>query len=175
MTDDQKYPIGRFQRVETLAPAEREALIARIAAVPAALRHAVHGFTEAQFDTPYRDGGWTVRQVVHHVPDSHLNAYVRLKLALTEETPMIKPYAEDQWALLADTARTPVTTTLTLLEALHERWVVLWRALEPSAFARTLRHPENGLMTIDTLLALYAWHGDHHAAHVTKLRERSGW
>lgn len=176
MTVDPRYPIGRFTAPATPPkPAERSALIDRIASVPGALRMATDGLTEAQFDTPYREGGWTVRQVVHHVPDSHLNAYTRLKLALTEETPTVKPYDEGGWAQLPDTAKTPVMTSLVLLEALHARWVTLWRALDDAAFGRTLRHPENGVLRVDTLLALYAWHGDHHVAHVTHLRAREGW
>ncbi len=175
MTDDPRFPIGRFERPESVDAAARQACIDRIAAAPAHLRRAVAGLTEAQLDTPYRDGGWTVRQVAHHVPDSHLNAYVRFKLALTEDVPTIKPYAEEQWALLPDTAKTPVATSLTLLEALHERWVTLLRAMGDAEFARTFRHPDLGELRLDVVLALYAWHGDHHVAHVTRLRTARGW
>lgn len=176
MTDDPRYPIGQFVAPSTPPkPAERAAMVDRIAAVPGALRQATDGLTEAQLDTPYRDGGWTVRQVVHHVPDSHCNAYVRLKLALTEDVPTIKPYDEQRWALLADTARTPVATSLAWLDAMHARWVTLWRSLDDAAFARTLRHPDVGALRVDTMLALYAWHGDHHVAHITHLRARHGW
>jgi hypothetical protein len=175
MTDDLRFPIGRFERPAAVAAPERAALIARIAAAPAALRAAAAGLTEAQFDTPYREGGWTVRQVVHHVPDSHMNAYVRLKLGLTEDAPVIKPYDEDRWARLSDTARTPVTTSLALLDALHERWVIVWRGMADADFSRTVQHPESGVLRLDVLLALYAWHGDHHVAHITRLRERHGW
>lgn len=176
MSDDPRYPIGRFRAPATPPkPAERAALIDRIAAVPEALRMATEGLTEAQFDTPYRDGGWTVRQVVHHLPDSHLNAYTRVKLALTEMEPTVKPYDEVAWAQLPDTVRTPVSTSLLLLDALHARWVTLWRSLDEAAFGRTLRHPEAGVQRVDTLLALYAWHGDHHVGHVTHLRAREGW
>jgi len=176
MTDDPRFPIGRY--AAPAAPpghAERAALIERIASVPEMLRLATDGLTEAQLDTPYREGGWTVRQVVHHVPDSHLNAYVRLKLALTEDAPTIKPYDEVAWAQLPDTAKTPIATSLTLLEALHTRWVNLWRALDDAAFGRTLRHPVGGVLRVDALLAHYAWHGDHHVAHVTRLRARESW
>lgn len=174
--DDPRYPIGRFvPPASPPAPAERIALMDRLASVPGALRQATDGLTEAQLDTPYREGGWTVRQVVHHLPDSHCNAYVRLKLALTEASPVIKPYDEAAWALLPDTARTPVSTSLVLLEALHTRWLHLWRSLDAEAFARTFQHPVNGLLRVDTLLALYAWHGDHHVAHITHLRAREGW
>ena len=175
-TSDLRFPVGRFERpAGPLAPERRARLIDDIAAAPAALRRAVEGLGDAQLDTPYRPGGWTVRQVAHHVPDSHMNAYVRLKLALTEDEPTIKPYDEARWAELADTRDTPVETSLALLDALHRRWVTLLRSLPPQAFARTFRHPEMGVMSLDQLVALYAWHGRHHVAHVTSLREREGW
>jgi hypothetical protein len=173
--DDLRYPIGPFRRPESLADAERGRAIEAIAATPSNMRAAVGGLTEAQLDTPYRPGGWTVRQVVHHVPDSHLNAYVRFKLALTEDQPTIKPYAEDRWARLPDSRDTPVETSMVLLERLHERWVILLRAMSPESFARTLHHPEMGVLNLDQLLALYEWHSAHHVAHVTRLRERMGW
>ena len=171
---DLKYPIGRFRRVTSLTDAERQEAIESIAAAPARLRDAVQGLTEEQLDTPYRPGGWTVRQVVHHVPDSHLNAYIRFKWTLTEDNPTIKTYRQDLWAELAD-SRGPVEVSLTILEALHDRWVRLLRSLTPEDFARTFNHPENGPMTLDGLLVLYDWHGRHHAAHVTGLRERMNW
>ena len=175
-TEALKFPIGRFTRpTAALAEEERAALAERIASQPARLRAAVEGLSDEQLDTPYRPGGWTVRQLVHHLPDSHMNAYVRLKLALTEDEPTIKPYEEDLWARLPDTARTPPETSLRLLEALHERWATLLRSLGPEQFARGLLHPVSGRMTVDSLAALYAWHGDHHVAHVTRLRERMGW
>ena len=158
-----------------LTPAKRRELIARIADTPAAVRSAVKGLTEQQLDTPYRPGGWTVRQVVHHVPDSHVNAYVRFKLALTEDNPTIRPYDEAAWANVADTRLTPVAVSLTLLEAVHQRWVILLTSMQDADFARPLQHPENGAMTIDKLLQMYAWHGRHHVAHVTELRKREGW
>ena len=172
---DLRYPIGEFERRDELNADERRAMIDTIAAAPARMREAVSGLSDAQLDTPYRDGGWTVRQVIHHVPDSHMNAYVRFKLALTEENPVIKPYDEAAWARAADTARTPVDVSLTLLEALHRRWVVLLESLAPADFARPLVHPDYGPLTIDWLLQLYAWHGRHHAAHVAELRKREGW
>lgn len=177
MTDsDLRYPIGRFQRSATPpAPFERVAMIDRVAALPSALRQALDGLTEAQLDTPYRDGGWTVRQVAHHLPDSHLNAYIRLKLALTETHPTIKPYDEVAWAQLPDVVKTPVGNALALVDALHARFVTLWRTLGDAEFARPLKHPVSGDMRVDTLLALYAWHGDHHVAHITHLRARHGW
>jgi DinB family protein len=173
---DLRYPIGRFERPASLDDEGRRQAITAIAETPARLRAAVAGLTPEQLDTPYRPGGWTVRQVVHHLPDSHLNAYVRCKLALTEETPTIKPYLEDRWAELVDSRLTPVAVSLALLDALHERWVVLLRSLAAADFARTFRHPEHGSTPdLDWLVALYAWHGRHHVAHVTGLRERMGW
>lgn len=150
-------------------------MIDQIAAVPARMREAISGLTPKQLDTPYRDGGWTVRQVVHHVPDSHLNAYTRFKLALTEDVPTIKPYDEARWAELPDSSDTPIDTSLTMLGALHDRWVRLLRLMSDAEFQRKLNHPENGTMSLDTVLALYAWHGRHHVAHITSLRERQGW
>src|SRR5690242_14378783 len=154
--DDLRYPIGRFKPVSTLTPAERAACVAQIGAAPDGLRRAVAGLDDGQLDTPYRPGGWTVRQVVHHIPDSHLNAYTRFKLALTEDDPTIRPYHEDRWAELPEARTAPIQTSLDLLAALHERWVLALRALPPEPFARTLRHPESGAMSLDTLLALYA-------------------
>jgi uncharacterized damage-inducible protein DinB len=172
-----RYPTGRFHRPDrALTPDERAAAVARIAALPGEMRAALAGVDGERLETPYRPGGWTVRQVVHHVPDSHLNAYVRFKLALTEETPTIKPYDEARWAMLPDTRDTPVEVSLAMLDALHARWTALLRAMRPEEFARPLRHPEHpGPMTLDTMLALYAWHGAHHVAHITRLREREGW
>jgi DinB family protein len=175
--DDPRYPTGRFQRpTAPLSAEQRRAMIDVIARTPADLRRAVDALSPQQLDTPYRDGGWTVRQVVHHVPDSHLNAYTRFKLALTEEVPMIKPYDEARWANLSDVRDTPIETSLSLLESLHDRWVRLLRAMGPDQFARKLSHPEwDGPTSLDVFLGLYAWHGPHHVAHVTKLRERMGW
>ncbi|HEV8357810.1 MAG TPA: bacillithiol transferase BstA [Gemmatimonadales bacterium] len=173
---DLRYPIGKFG-VEGEITAERRAgWIAELAEVPAQLRAAVKDLTEVQLDTPYRPGGWTVRQVAHHLPDSHLNAYIRFKLALTEDSPTIKPYAEARWAKLPDTAGTPVGVSLTLLEALHRRWVVLLKAMEEGQWARTFFHPEQEkFLPLDRILGEYAWHGRHHVAHITTLREREGW
>jgi uncharacterized damage-inducible protein DinB len=176
MTDDEiRYPIGRVTYSGTPGPAERAAHIRAIAEAPQKLREAVAGLTPEQLATPYRDGGWTVRQVVHHLPDSHLNAYVRFKLALTEDVPKVKPYDQQRWAELEDARTAPVETSLTLLEALHERWVGLMRSLPESSFSRTLLHPDTGIMPIDKLLALYAWHGAHHTAQIVSLRKRRGW
>jgi len=171
---DARYPIGRHEAVSTLTLAQRKELIAQIAAAPANLRRAVQGLDDKQLDTPYRDGGWTVRQVVHHVPDSHLHAYLRCKFLLTEEQPTIKVYDQASWAGTPET-RAPVEVSLALLDALHRRWVFLLDGVRPADFARTLNHPENGIMTLDGVVAMYAWHGRHHAAHIISLRERMGW
>jgi uncharacterized damage-inducible protein DinB len=175
MIDDPSYPTGKFTFNPSVTPGMRQASIAAIREAPSALRAAVRGLSEAQLSTPYRDGGWTVRQVVHHVPESHMNAFTRFKLALTEDNPTIKAYDEDAWAKLGDVARTPVETSLTLLEALHARWVTLLEVMTPEDFGRPLVHPVNGPMTLDRMLQLYAWHGHHHVAHVTTLRARENW
>ncbi len=172
---DPRYPIGKFEMPAAVTPALRQAAIEKIAETPAKFRAAVRGLNDSQLDTPYRDGGWTVRQVVHHVPDSHVNAYVRLKLALTESSPTIKPYAEDKWAQLADSRSTPIEVSLSLLESTHARWVIILRSLAEADFARKLIHPEHGDRNIDWLIFLYAWHGPHHTAHVTELRKAKGW
>ena len=176
MTADLRYPIGKYVRPKSLTPAQRTEAIEAIAAAPAALRAAVTGLTDRQLDTPYRPGGWTIRQVVHHVPDSHMNAYTRFKLALTEDTPTIKPYDEAKWAELDDGKSKLVEHSLTLLDALHARWVFLLERLKASDFDRAVHHPEwDTPMSLDQLLAMYAWHGKHHTAQITSLRERSGW
>ena len=175
MTDDLRFPVGRFDVRAPVAAEQLPGWTRQIADAPASLRAAVEGLSAEQLDTPYRPGGWTVRQLVHHLPDSHMNAYVRLKLALTEDEPLIKPYEEARWAELEDSRSTPPEVSLTLLETLHDRWVRLLRSLRPEDFARTLRHPEMGTMRLDSLTGLYAWHGRHHVAHITGLRERMGW
>jgi uncharacterized damage-inducible protein DinB len=175
MTQDLRFPIGRQQAEGPLDEERRLELIAQIAEAPERLRAAANGLGHEQLDTPYRHGGWTVRQVIHHLPDSHLNGYVRFKLALTEESPTVKPYVEALWAELPDTGRTAPEVSLALLDALHKRWAILLRAMTADDFARTLNHPEKGLLTLDQMLALYAWHGRHHVAHITALRERMGW
>jgi hypothetical protein len=150
-------------------------MIDAIAKAPAALRAAIKGLSEKQIETPYRDGGWTVRQVVHHVPESHMNAYIRFKLALTEDEPTIKPYMEDRWAKTEDVTATPLEVSLAMLDCLHDRWVRLLRSLKPEDWKRTFRHPELGTVSLEKNLALYSWHGRHHVAHVTELRKRMGW
>ncbi|HMC76726.1 MAG TPA: putative metal-dependent hydrolase [Vicinamibacterales bacterium] len=175
MTDDPRFPVGPFRFNPDVTPEIRRQSIAAIRDTPSALRAAVRGLDEAQLNTPYRDGGWTVRQVVHHVPESHMNAYTRFKLALTEDSPTIKPYNEDAWSKLPDVAHAPIETSLALLDALHERWVILLDRVDPADFARPLVHPDTGTMPLDRLLQMYAWHGRHHVAHVTTLRSRKGW
>src|SRR5215510_14686046 len=168
--EDLSYPIGKYR-----AAGDVRQWIDEIAAAPARLRAAVQGLSPEQLDTPYRPGGWTVRQVAHHVPDSHLNSYVRFRLALTEAEPTIKPYDQEQWAGLIDARTAPVEVSLSLLEALHERWMILLRSLTPADWRRTFRHPELGLITLEWNAGLYAWHGRHHVAHITALRDRMGW
>ncbi|HUL14552.1 MAG TPA: bacillithiol transferase BstA [Terriglobales bacterium] len=172
---DARYPIGKYQPPAEVNASLRARAIGEIAVTPAKFRAAVAGLNDAQLDTPYREGGWTVRQVIHHVPDSHMNAYVRWKLALTETEPTIKPYDEARWAELADSKTTPIEASLALLENLHERWVRLLRSVEEADFARTFRHPEQGVRTLDWMLFLYEWHGKHHIAHVTELRKQKNW
>jgi len=174
-TQNFSYPIGKLTYNASLTKSQRDAAIETIAHTPAKLRAAVRGLSPQQLDTPYRPGGCTVRQLVHHVPDSHLNAYIRTKLALTENEPTIKPYDEKAWAELADSRLTPIETSLSLLETIHERWNHLLRGMSDADFGRTFRHPEHGVRTMDWMVALYAWHGPHHTAHVTLLRERMGW
>jgi uncharacterized damage-inducible protein DinB len=172
---DPRFPIGRFHYEAPPSEQQKQSFLDEIAQTPAKLRIAVKGLSEKQLDTPYRPEGWTVRQVVHHVPDSHLNSYVRFKLALTEDEPTIKTYAEDRWAELADTKATPIEVSLTMLDSLHDRWMRLLRSLTAEEWKRTFRHPDLGPMTLEKTLALYAWHGRHHVAHITELRKRMVW
>jgi len=172
---DPRYPIGPFTPDSNATPETRAGHIEQIATLPAKMRNALRGLTPEQLNTPYREGGWTVRQVAHHVPDSHMNSYIRFKLALTENVPTIKPYEEGGWARLKDSEVTSIEVSLNLLEALHVRWVNLLRAMKPEDFNRKLNHPESGVQTLDRALALYSWHGNHHLAHITTLRERMKW
>jgi uncharacterized damage-inducible protein DinB len=171
---DPRYPIGQFAMPADITPARRQQAIDEIASAPKKLRAAVQGLSDVQLDTPYREGGWTVRQVVHHVPDSHMNAYIRLRLALTEDKPTIKPYEEARWAQLAD-SKLPIAVSQTLLDAVHARWDAVWRSLKPEDFSRVLIHPDHGERTVDWLLFVYEWHGKHHTAHITELRKRENW
>ena len=168
-----QYPIGRFERPESITPELRKQWIQDIAETPSQIRAAVQGMSDEQLETPYRPGGWTVRQVIHHVADSHMNSYVRFRLALTETEPTIKPYHEDLWAELADARTAPIQLSMSLLDALHQRWVLLLESMQPEDFHRTFRHPERGLMTLEQNLALYSWHGKHHAAHIMSVKNTS--
>ena len=172
---DPRYPIGTFKKPGALDAQARAAAIAAIAALPAQMSEAVRGLGPTQLDTHYRDGGWTVRQVVHHVADSHINAFIRCKLLLTEEVPTVKPFAEEAWAELADTKTAAIGSSLLMLQATHERWALCLRATPAAAFARTLNHPDSGVMTLDDMVALYSWHGRHHTAHITTLRSSKRW
>lgn len=171
---DPRYPIGRFERPTSITGEQRQNWINESAALPSELLQQAGGLTKEQLDTPYRDGGWTVRQLVHHVADSHMNSYIRCKLALTEEQPTIKPYDEKKWAETPDSLAA-CEMSIALVDALHRRWTVLWKSLRPDEWTREYRHPERGLMNLETTLALYAWHGKHHVAHIRELRKRMGW
>ncbi len=167
---DPRYPIGKFEYpAAAVSVAERTHAIDEIAALPGQIAAAVAGWSDARLDRPYREGGWTVRQVIHHLADSHINSYVRYHLALTEDEPTIKPYAEARWAELSDGKSAPIEVSLALLDALHRRWVMLLRAMTDADFARTFRHPERGVSKLDVVTLLYAWHGKHHLAHITGL------
>ncbi|MDQ6611112.1 MAG: putative metal-dependent hydrolase [Gemmatimonadota bacterium] len=175
MSADLSFPIGKFTRAPSLSESEWQAAVATMATQPARLRSALAGLNDEQLDTPYRPGGWTVRQLAHHVPDSHMNMYTRLKLALTEDNPTIKPYDQDAWSKLSDVHEVPVATSLALFDAVHERALSVLRHVTPAERERTFIHPQNGPTRVDQLAALYAWHGDHHIAHVQHLRARMGW
>jgi hypothetical protein len=174
-TPDLRYPVGEFRFPKSVSAEDLARFIEQIAEAPARLRTAVAGLADAQLDTPYRPGGWTVRQLAHHVPDSHINSYTRFRLALTEDEPVIKPYEEKRWAELPDARTAPIEMSLALLENLHARWVPLLRSLSEADWKRSFRHPELGLVSLEKNAALYAWHGRHHVAHITALRERLGW
>jgi uncharacterized damage-inducible protein DinB len=172
---DIRYPIGKFTWILGNTPQQRAAAIDDIAATPQRMRAAVAGLSDVQLDTPYREGGWTVRQVVHHLADSHMNSYIRFKFALTEHEPAIKPYDEAVWANLIDAKTAPLEPSLSLLDGLHHRWVLLLRSLSEADVRRKFTHPEIGTITVDQYIAVYAWHGKHHTAHITSLRELKGW
>ncbi|WP_139489016.1 YfiT family bacillithiol transferase [Brevibacillus dissolubilis] len=174
--NDLRFPIGPFRYEGPAAPEQIQEWIQTIQDTPAKLRQAVAGLTDDQLDTPYRPEGWTVRQVVHHMADSHMNSFIRFKLTLTEETPTIRPYEEARWAELGDSRETPIEMSLALLDALHQRWTILLTSLTEEQFQREFRHPEhNALFDLKKALALYAWHSEHHIAHITTLKEREGW
>jgi hypothetical protein len=171
---DPRYPVGRFAAPATITPGERIDAITTLAELPEELRNAVDGLSFAQLGTPYREGGWTARQVVHHVADSHMNALIRVKLSLTEDWPTVNPYDEAAWAKLHDMAA-PVEWSLELVESLHARWVMLLQSLNEEQWKRGYNHPQNGPMTVELATVLYAWHSRHHVAHITHLRAREKW
>jgi hypothetical protein len=171
---DPRYPIGRFETPATITATDREDAIATIAGLPSRLRETTQNFSETQFDTPYREGGWTVRQLVHHVADSHMNALIRVHLALTEDWPTIKPYKEAAWAELRDYTA-PVECSLAIIENLHTRWAMLLRSLDEAQWKRGFVHPERGRSNLEAATLLYEWHSKHHLAHITELRRREGW
>jgi|KBSMisStaDraftv2_1062788.scaffolds.fasta_scaffold524767_1 uncharacterized damage-inducible protein DinB len=171
---DPRYPVGKFEQPETITLEDRSNAIASLAEMPEHLRNAVEGLSSAQLNTPYREGGWTVRQLAHHIADSHMNAFIRVRLALTEDWPTIKPYDEQAWATLHDSAA-PVEWSLELVESLHARWVMLLQSLTDEQWQRGYRHPENGPMSVEVATLMYAWHSRHHVAHITHLRAAGGW
>ena len=173
--EELKYPIGKYRPPVEIDRVQRAEWIQSIDALPGELSIAVSGFSGSQLDTPYRDGGWTVRQLVHHVADSHMNSQIRFRLALTEDVPLIKAYDEKLWAELADVKAEPVEISLRLLAGLHARWTALLRCMRDSDYQRRLRHPESGELALDWLLGLYAWHGSHHVAHISGLKKRMSW
>ena len=175
MSDDLRFPIGKFIWPNNIPAAVREDCLSRMASTPSRLREVLSGLSAEQLDMPYREGGWTPRQVAHHIPDSHMNSYVRFKLALTETNPIIKPYDEAAWAVLNDSVETPVETSLCLLDCLHERWLVLLRGMSEEDWKKTFHHPALGPVSLEQNVALYAWHGDHHIAHIAALRNRRRW
>jgi hypothetical protein len=173
--EDLRYPLGRLQKSPALDATGRAAAIAHIGELPAELSAAVRGLTDSQLDTPYRAGGWTVRQVVHHLADSHMNAYIRCKLLASEDNPALKGYSEDAWARMIDATSMPVDSSLAIVSGLHARWARFLESLDPAAFIRPGLHSESGPVTLDTMLQIYSWHGRHHVAHITGLRQRQGW
>ncbi len=175
MSDTLRFPIGRFTPPAKGDYAERVEWIRAIAELPAELEQAVAGLSDEHLDTPYRPDGWTIRQVVHHIADSHMNSYVRFRLAVTEDTPTIKPYAEARWAELKDARNAPLEPSMAILRGLHDRWVLFLRTLDEAELNKSYNHPESGPFELGRAIALYAWHGRHHVAHITSLREREGW
>jgi uncharacterized damage-inducible protein DinB len=171
---DPKYPVGKFKRPDKVTPHKRMAAIAELAALPVKLKEAIEGLDREQLDTPYREGGWTVRQLVHHIADSHMNAFLRVRLALTEDWPTVSAYDEKAWAMLRDSAA-PVRWSVDLLENLHARWVMMLESLAENQWARGVKHPQNGPMTVEMATLIYGWHSQHHVAHIVRLRDREGW
>lgn len=174
MSEDLKFPIGKYDKDAAISRDLRKQLIGEIAELPKNLRQSVENLNDEQLDTPYRPGGWTVRQVIHHVGDSHMNSFIRFKLALSENNPTIRPYAEDSWAQTAE-YKLPIDVSLLLIDSIHRRWTTLLESMSDADYTRTLTHPETGAWTLEKQLGLYAWHGRHHTAHITKLKERNSW
>jgi uncharacterized damage-inducible protein DinB len=172
---DLRYPIGQYQSPSLITSQGRQELLLQLAEAPDRLRTSVEDLSPDRLDTPYRPGGWTVRQVVHHLADSHLNWYVRTKLALTEAEPLVKPFDENLWAELPDARFGPIKSSVLLLDGLHKRWAQLFESLEASDWVRKMIHPERGALTLDAILPMIAWHGRHHTAHITELRKRMSW
>ena len=175
LSADPRYPVGKFSRSAAITATRRAELIDDLSRLPERLTNATRSLTREQLDTPYRDGGWTVRQVVHHLADSHMNAYIRMRLGVTEDHPAVKTYDEQAWSELADSRTAPIELSIALLDSLHRRWVMWVRLLDAAAFARTVQHPEWGSITLDNLIELYAWHCRHHVAHITELRKLKSW
>jgi uncharacterized damage-inducible protein DinB len=174
MSEDLRFPIGKYDKDSEITPEQRKQFVKEIAELPDDLREAVKNLTGEQLDSPYRPGGWTARQVVHHVGDSHMNSLIRFKLALSEDNPTIRPYAEDLWAQTAE-YKMPVEVSLNLIDSIHQRWATLLDSLSDEDFARTINHPESGKWTLESLLGMYVWHGKHHMAHINNLKKRNGW
>ena len=174
MSEDLRFPIGEFEKNIEITSEQRKNFINTIVSLPDELKQAVANLDEEKLETPYRPEGWTVRQTIHHVADSHLNAYTRFKLALTEDEPTIRPYAEDRWAKLPD-SKMPLDVSFKVIEGIHARLTVILESMSDEDFQRKLNHPESGIMTLENMLALYAWHSRHHTAHITRLRDRNNW
>ncbi len=174
MSEDLSYPIGKYDKDTKISLEQRKQFIREIGELPNNLREMLKNMSEEQIDSPYRPEGWTIRQVVHHIGDSHLNSFIRFKLALTEKNPTIRPYAEDLWAETAE-YKMPVDVSLNLINSIHRRWAALLESMSDEDFARTLNHPETGVWTLENLLGMYVWHGKHHTAHINNLKKRSGW
>ena len=174
MSEDLSFPIGKYDKDLEITPEQRKQFIREIAELPEDLRKAVKNLTDEQLDSPYRPAGWTARQVVHHVGDSHMNSLIRFKLALSEDNPTIRPYAEDLWAETAE-YKMPVEVSLNLIDSIHRRWATLLDSMSDEDFARTLNHSETGIWTLESLLGMYAWHGKHHTAHINNLKKRNDW
>jgi hypothetical protein len=175
MSEDLRFPMGKFDSTQEVNSEMRSGFIQTIEVLPYKFRQAVKGLNNEQIDTPYRPEGWTVRQLVHHIADSHINSFCRFKLGLSEDTPTIKPYDEASWAEMADSKNAPIDLSLNMIDGVHARWALLLKSMSDADFDRNINHPERGSMSLNSMLSLYDWHSKHHTAHVTKLRERNNW